>query len=75
MKYVGTKDIAKKWGINDRRVRLLCEEGRIDSAMKVGKSWLIREDEDKPYDARRKNIKKLFIIGQRYCNIGIRPLV
>ena len=58
MKYVGTKDISKKWGINDRRVRLLCEEGRIDSAMKVGKSWLIREDEEKPYDARRKNIKK-----------------
>jgi Fic family protein len=60
MKYIGTKEISKKWGINDRRVRLLCEEGRVDSAMKVGKSWLIREDEDKPYDARRKTNKKYY---------------
>lgn len=57
MKYLTTKAIASKWNVNDRRVRALCEEGRIDGAFKVGKTWMIAEDSSKPYDAR-KVIKK-----------------
>lgn len=54
MKYLSTQDIAKKWDVNDRRVRLLCEEGRVEGAFKVGKTWMIAEDANKPYDARIK---------------------
>ncbi len=57
MKYLTTKEIASKWNVNDRRVRVLCEEGRVDGAFKVGKTWMIAEDSSKPYDAR-KVIKK-----------------
>jgi Fic family protein len=57
MKYLTTKEIACKWNVNDRRVRFLCEEGRVDGAFKVGKTWMIAEDSSKPYDAR-KVIKK-----------------
>ena len=71
MKYVGTKEISKKWGINDRRVRILCEEGRIDSAMKVGKSWLISEDEGKPYDARRKSNKVYIGLESNFSDIDL----
>ncbi|AIO18838.1 Fic/DOC family protein [Candidatus Izimaplasma bacterium HR1] len=71
MKYIGTKEISKKWGINDRRVRILCEEGRIESAMKVGKSWLIREDEGKPYDARRKSNKEYIGLESDFSNIDL----
>jgi Fic family protein len=57
MKYLTTKEIARKWNVNDRRVRVLCEEGRVDGAFKVGKTWMIAEDVSKPYDAR-KTVKK-----------------
>jgi Fic family protein len=57
MKYLTTKEIARKWNVNDRRVRVLCEEGRVDGAFKVGKTWMIAEDASKPYDAR-KTVKK-----------------
>jgi len=57
MKYLTTKEVASKWNVNDRRVRALCEENRVDSAFKVGKTWMIAEDASKPYDAR-KTIKK-----------------
>ncbi len=59
MKYLTTKEVALKWNVNDRRVRALCEEGRIDGAFKVGKTWMIAEDASKPYDAR-KAIKKAY---------------
>lgn len=57
MKYLTTKEIASKWNVNDRRVRILCEEGRVEGAFKVGKTWMISEDASKPYDVR-KSIKK-----------------
>lgn len=57
MKYLTTKEVASKWNVNDRRVRALCEDGRVDGACKVGKTWMIAEDASKPYDAR-KSIKK-----------------
>jgi len=57
MKYLTTKETASKWNVNDRRVRVLCEEGRVDGAFKVGKNWMIAENASKPYDAR-KSIKK-----------------
>jgi Fic family protein len=53
MKYLTTKEVASKWNVNDRRVRALCEEGRVDGAFKVGKTWMIAEDASKPYDARK----------------------
>ncbi len=71
MKYIGTKEISKKWGINDRRVRILCEEGRIESAMKVGKSWLISEDEGKPYDARIKSNKEYIGLESDFSNVDL----
>ncbi|MDD5972868.1 MAG: hypothetical protein PUH25_00415 [Spirochaetales bacterium] len=52
MKYIGVKEAAKKWGISDRRVRILCEEGRIEGAIKLEWSWTIPQDSPKPFDGR-----------------------
>ena len=35
--YISVKDAALKWGINERRVRLLCQENRIEGLKKKGK--------------------------------------
>lgn len=48
------KQAAGKWGISDRRVRVLCENGQIDGAYRVGKIWYIPDSADKPADGRIK---------------------
>ena len=50
--YVTVKEIAERWEISTRRVRVMCSEGRIDGAEKVGRDWLIPEGTKKPSDAR-----------------------
>ena len=45
---------AKKWEISDRRVRVLCAEGKIPGAFKDGKSYSIPAHTEKPADGRAK---------------------
>ena len=52
--YLSVAEVAKKWDISDRRVRALCENGQIEGAFKVGKTWNIPESAKKPKDPRRK---------------------
>ena len=54
MDFITTKKAAELWGISQRRVSILCEQGRIDGVMKVGAMWLIPPDAKKPIDARTK---------------------
>ena len=44
-----------KWGISERRIRLLCSSGRIHSATKVGNTWILPSDSAKPIDSRLSN--------------------
>lgn len=57
MEYLSTKEISEKWGISQRRVAILCEEGRIYGAAKVGKTWLLPIDSEKPDDGRFRRMK------------------
>lgn len=61
MKYLSVTQTAERWDISNRRVQILCSEGRIPGAIRIGHAWAIPEDEPKPKDARiksRKYIKK-----------------
>jgi len=51
--YISVRQAAQKWGISDRRVRVLCEQGRIAGARKEGRSYLIPSEALKPADGRR----------------------
>lgn len=64
MNYMGTKEASRKWGLSDRRIRLLCSEGRIEGAIKNAGNWLIPVDAVKPADGR-KVIRKKYS-GLRY---------
>ena len=57
MKYMSCHEAAKKWGISERRVQILCKEDRIPRVSKIGYMWLIPKDAEKPVDARRKEFK------------------
>jgi len=62
MEYKTLKDLAKEWNISERRIRQLIEEGRIEGATKVGKSWLIPKDVAKPRDTRISIKEDEFVI-------------
>ena len=57
MEYIGAKQAGLNWGISGRRVALLCEQGRIDGVVKMGRIWLIPVNAPKPADARIKSGK------------------
>ena len=50
--YVTISEISKKWGIGRRRINALCNEGRIEGAIKFGNTWAIPENAVKPEDKR-----------------------
>lgn len=52
MEYMTTKETVQKWNISERRIRQLLIEGRIEGAVKVGKTWNIPKDAVKPVDKR-----------------------
>lgn len=54
MEYITVQQAAENWNISDRRVRTLCQEGKIKGVTKHGKSYRIPEDAAKPVDGRRK---------------------
>lgn len=52
MEYKSVAQIAEQWGISDRRVRILCQQGKIDGVIRKGRTWLIPADAEKPIDGR-----------------------
>lgn len=55
------KEMASIWNVTERTVTTFCKTGKISGAIKVGKSWQIPEDAEKPVDGRissGKYIKK-----------------
>ena len=57
MGYLSISQTAEKWGISQRRIRILCVEGRIQGAFKMGAYWSIPDDAEKPKDERIKSGK------------------
>ena len=57
MKYLSITQTAERWGISTRRIQILCGEGRVPGAIRIGTVWGIPEDAEKPADARIKNGK------------------
>ncbi len=52
--FITAQQAAALWGISDRRVRMLCREGKIPGAIKRGKSYRIPARASKPHDGRKK---------------------
>lgn len=54
MEYITANQASKKWNISQRRVQILCLEGRIPGVFKLGDIWAIPINVEKPIDKRRK---------------------
>lgn len=53
--FMTVKQAAEEWGISDRRIRVLCSEGKIHGAYQEGRGWKIPADAVKPADGRYKS--------------------
>ena len=69
MEYISVKQAAELWGLSDRRVRLLCEQGRVAGAIREGRFFRIPTDTVKPMDGRTLRGK---IIPQEYSTLFAR---
>lgn len=57
--FLTVKQASEKWGISDRRIRVLCSEGKISGAYREGRRWKIPVDAKKPADGRYKSRESL----------------
>lgn len=60
MNLLSIKETAGRWGVSSRRVQFLCETGRIYGAKKIGNSWAVPDDAEKPADGRYKSVETQF---------------
>ena len=63
--FMSVKQAAERWGITDRRIRVLCSEGKIPGAYQEGRGWKIPRDAIKPTDGRYKSTESLLDIIDR----------
>ena len=59
MDYMKVAEAAEQWGISDRRVRILCQQGKIEGVIQKGRSYLIPMNAVKPVDGRKIRYKDI----------------
>lgn len=74
--FMTVKQASEKGGISDRRIRVLCSEGKIPGAYQEGRGWKIPGDAKKPADGRYKSKESLLAqIDRKKVELdGRRPL-
>ena len=65
MDLMTTKDASEKWGISVRRIQVLCDNGKVSAAFKLGGIWVMPKDTPKPIDGRTKAAKQCSGNGQK----------
>ena len=73
-KYMTTKEASAKWHITERRINVLCKEGRISGAYKENGRWAIPSDATKPADKRLKIDGRVSHFGKKGINKGGKKL-
>ena len=54
MEFMTTIQAAEKWGLSERRLQTICNEGKIPGVVKFGKALAIPMDAERPVDKRIK---------------------
>ena len=57
MESLSVREVSEKWDLSTRRVQILCANGRIKGATRIGNMWVIPRGAKKPKDARIKSGK------------------
>ena len=51
------REAASLWGISPRRVQILCDKGKVQGAVRMGRTWIIPRGTPKPIDGRTREAK------------------
>ena len=65
MVYLSIKQISERWELSPRRIQVLCANGRIEGAVRIGYAWAIPSNAEKPSDARIKSGKYIKSASER----------
>lgn len=57
MDYMTVKQAAEKWGLSERRLQAMCNDGMIEGVIKFGTVWAIPVNAERPVDKRVKSGK------------------
>ena len=57
MEWMTVKEAAELWGITTRRIQILCDDGKVNGAQRLGYMWVIPRGTPKPIDGRTKAAK------------------
>ena len=52
-----TMEATELWGVTTRRVQILCDNGKVKGAIKMGRTWIIPRGAPRPIDGRTKEAK------------------
>ena len=75
MEYIKISQMAEKWGISTRRIRVLCAEGKIPGVIRKGNLYMIPEDAVKPVDGRTTRYNPFMEIENKKERLSkMRPL-
>ena len=75
MEYVKISQMAEKWGVTARRIRVLCAEGKIPGVIRKGNLYMIPADAQKPVDGRFSNANPYAEIDAKKKKLSeLRPL-
>ncbi len=66
MEYMKVAQAAEQWGISSRRVRILCQQGKIEGVVQEGRFYRIPVDAVKPADGRKLRHKS---ISEQYMSL------
>jgi hypothetical protein len=72
LEYINIRQASQKWGISERRIRILCSEGRVDGVTRSGWAWNIPATAPKPSDGR--TLRHLRNFDLRIGGIDFREL-
>ncbi|MCL2149863.1 MAG: helix-turn-helix domain-containing protein [Dehalococcoidia bacterium] len=62
--WITPREAAEKWGVTDRRVQVLCANGKVEGVVRLKGGWLIPKGTPKPQDGRTKSGRKPAARGQ-----------
>lgn len=54
MEWMTVKEAGILWGLSTRRATVLCANGKVKNAQKLGSQWVIPKGTSKPIDGRTK---------------------
>lgn len=58
MEWMTVKEAGLLWGITPRRAQILCANGKVEGAQRLGNIWVIPKETPKPIDGRTKGAKQ-----------------